>query len=65
MTTKDPAGRNMITVGTNPTNVAPDHKATIADADAGLDALVEAAEVLDSNLHAGINELIGVQLFKT
>jgi len=65
MVKQDAAGRDMITVGTRPTNVAPDHELAIAAADAGLDALVEAAIRVDQNVFPGLNDMVGVTLFGT
>lgn len=63
MIKQDAAGRDMITAGTRPTNVAPDHELSIAAADAGLDALVEAAIRVDQNVFAGFNDMVGLDLF--
>jgi hypothetical protein len=53
----------MITAGTGPSNIAPDHRLLLQQADAGLDALVAAADVLDRNFHRTINEL-GLAIFQ-
>lgn len=53
----------MITVGTRPTNVAPDHGLVIAAADGGLDALVEATSRVDQNVFAGFIDMVGVKIF--
>lgn len=65
MVKQDAAGRDMITVGTRPTNVAPNHELAIAAADDGLDALVEAAIRVDQNVFEGLNDMVGVEIFGT
>lgn len=52
----------MISVGTNPTNTGPDPELAIAQADAGLDALVEAAEIVDGQLFEAIDDLLDADI---
>lgn len=64
MVTQDALGREMIAVGTGPTNIAPDHEQALATVDAGLDALVDAAALIDGNIFAGLNDVVGIEIFK-